>query len=392
MAGNPGWSFTEVLPCFRRLEDDRDFRDEWHGQHGPVPIRRASSESLNDTQRRFLEACQAAGHPFIADHNAPGAVGAGPWPTNTVAGIRQSAALTYLLPARARPNLTIQCNAMVNRVIFEGRRAVGLQLASPRETIRAERVILASGAYGSPAILLRSGLGPAEALRALDIPVLEDRPGVGRNLSDHPLVGVRLAASSPAEAGPSFQVALTCKSAPARPGHDLQVFASSRMSGDGATMFYLFASLLKPLSRGWLGLRSADPSVAPCIDPGYFSQPADLPRMILAVRLARRLAQLPPLSHLVLDEVFPGASIGDTDVDLATVIRAGVESYHHPVGTCRMGPVHETTAVVDQYGAVHSVDGLWVIDASIMPTIPAGNTHLPTLMVAERCAAWLVDS
>jgi choline dehydrogenase len=390
-AGNPGWSFAEVLPFFRRLENDADCRDEWHGQGGPLPIRRAPAEELTPFQRTFAETCRAAGFAYLADHNAPGLSGVGPLPKNESGGLRQSAALTYLLPARARPNLTIRSGALVNRVVFAGRRAVGIELAAPRETIRATRMILASGAYGSPAILLRSGIGPAEELRPLGIPVVAQLPGVGRNLSEHPFVAVNFAAGARAEVLPWFQVLLTCRSAAALSGHDLQIFPSGPVANPPGNFFGIFTSLVKPLSRGRLWLDSADPCAAPRIDPGYFGHPADLPRMVEVVRLARHLARTPPLSDLVLHELFPGPGVSDTDTDLATAIRAGVETYHHPVGTCRMGPDSDATAVVDSRGRVHDVEGLSVIDASIMPTIPAANTHVPTLMVAERCAAWLTE-
>jgi choline dehydrogenase len=390
-SGGPDWSFAAVLPFFRRLEDDADCRDDRHGQGGPLPIRRARPEELTLLQRAFQGACRAAGYQFVADHNAPGVAGVGPWPRNDLGGIRQSAALAYLLPARARPNLTVRGGAAVDRVIFDGRRAVGFRLAGSGETIRGARVILAAGAYGSPAILLRSGLGPAEDLQTLGIPVLEHLPGVGQNLIDHPLLAVEFASRESAEQHPWFQVLLTCGSSATVPGYDLHIFAAGPSARPEGTLFALLTSLVKPLSRGRLRLRSADPCAAPEIDPGYFSHPADLPRMAEAVRLARRLACTRPLAELVRHELFPGPGVADTDADLAAAIRERVETYHHPVGTCRMGPAGDASAVVDRRGRVHGVAGLWVIDASIMPTIPAANTHVPTLMVAERCAAWLAE-
>lgn len=390
-AGNPGWSYADVLPFFRRLECDADCRDEWHGQDGPLPIRRPPAEELTPFQRAFLQAGQAAGYPLVADHNAPRVSGVGPLPKNTIAGLRQSAALTYLLPARARPNLTIRSGVLVDRVAFAGRRAVGIELATPRETVRAARVVLAAGAYGSPAIMLRSGIGPAEELRLLGIPVVAHLPGVGRNLSEHPLFGMSYTVREQPEAETWFQVMLTCRSSTATTGFDTQIFPSGPVIEPGGTTFRIFTSLVKPLSHGRLWLNSADPCVAPRIDLGYFSHPADLPRMIEGVRIARQLARTPPLADLIIHECSPGPGRGDTDAALTAAIRAEVETYHHPVGTCRMGPVDDATAVVDPQGRVHGIAGLWVIDASIMPTIPAANTHVPTLMLAERCAAWLIE-
>jgi choline dehydrogenase len=388
-AGNPGWSYAEVLPFFRHLETDADCRESWHGQHGPLPIRRTPAADLAEFQRAFVQACRAAGYPESADHNATGASGIGPLPKNEVDGVRQSAALTYLLPARTRPNLTIRSSVLVDRILFAGCRAVGVELAASRETIEAAQVILAAGAYGSPAILLRSGIGPADDLLPLGIPVVAELPGVGRNLAEHPFVAINFGAGTRAEQLPWFQVLLTCRSSAAGAGHDLQVFPAGPVAHPDGSFFGFFTALVKPLSRGRLRLRSADPGTAPEIDLGYFSHPADLPRLIEAVRIAHRLAQTPPLAGMVGAELTPELAIGRSDAELAAGIRARVETYHHPVGTCRMGPASDEAAVVDQRGRVHGVAGLSVIDASIMPTIPAANTHLPTLLVAERCAAWL---
>ncbi len=390
--GNRGWAFDDVLPFFRRLESDRDFHDESHGSDGPLPIRRYPPDELSPLQSAFLEACAAAGYQRVDDHNAPNATGAGPTPMNTIDGIRQSTALTYLAQARRRPNLTIRSGVLVDRVVLEGKRAVGIRLAKPAEVLHAGRVILSAGTYGSPAILMRSGIGPADHLRSFKIQVVQDSPGVGRNLIDHPLVGLAYAAPNPKRANvPAFQTLLTLKSSDALPGHDLQVVPVSIFPGRGSGQFSLLVSVVKPRSRGHLRIRSADPDTAPLINLDYFSHPDDMPRMIDVLRVARRLAQTPPMSKLVMQELYPGAAVS-SDRAVEEAIRAGVGTYHHPVGTCRMGPSTETEAVVDAQGNVHGVEGLSVIDASIMPTIPAANTNLPTIMIAERCAAWLTQS
>lgn len=396
--GNPGWSFAEVLPFFRRLESDADLDNEWHGRNGPLPIRRYSAQELIPVQRAFLEACSMVGYSRVGDHNAPGTCGAGPTPMNTLRGVRQSTALTYLAQARHRPNLTIRSGALVERVLFEERRAVGIHLADPIETLYADHIILASGSYGSPAILMRSGLGPADHLKALGIPVLEDLSGVGQNLADHPLLGLGFAAPRPNYPTnvPFFQTLLTLKSSAAVSSHDLQIVPSAVFPTDprdvpSGGQFTLFVSVIQPSSRGRLWLRSADPSTAPCIDLGYFTHPDDMPRMIGAVHIARQLARTSPLSNLVVQELYPGPHIPDAPADLEGAIRAEVETYHHPVGTCAMGPATHAEAVVDHRGNVHGVKGLSVIDASIMPTIPAANTNLPTIMVAERCTVWLME-
>ena len=395
--GNPGWSFADVLPFFRRLERDMDFATAWHGQDGPFPIRRYAPEERTPLHAAVLDAAPEAGFARIDDLNAPDAMGAGPLPVNVVDGIRRSAALSYLGPARTRPNLTIRSDVLVDRILFEGTRAVGVQLADPAEAILAGHVVVAAGAYGSPALLMRSGIGPADDLGALGIPVRADLPGVGRNLSDHPLLNLQFAAPAIAPSSiPFFQTAITLKSSPDIAAYDLHIYPMSTFpwaveeSPTGAACT-LFVSLLKPASRGRVRLRSASPDAPPRIDLGYFTHPDDMPRMIAAVRAARRLAHTAPLSAVALADIHPAPGTPDDPEALEAFVWSRVETYHHPVGTCGMGPAVDPMAVVDARGRVHGTDGLSVIDASIMPTVPAANTNVPTIMVAERCAAWLTE-
>ena len=364
---------------------------------GPLPIGRARFEELAPVHRAFLEACREAGYPGVADHNAPGAVGAGPLPLNALGGVRQSTALTYLAPARGRPNLEVRGGAMVDRVRLVGNRAVGVRLAGYGEEISGGAVILAGGTYGSPAILMRSGIGPAEHLRTIGVAVRGDLDGVGRSLRDHPLLGLRFAAVPPVPQAPFTQAALTLKSSPENPSQDIQILPSSVLATDAEkspTMahFMVSASVVKPLSPGRLTLRSADPSDAPLIDPGYFTDPADMPRMIDAVRKARQLSRTVPLSRLSAGELYPGRETTDSDSDLRAAILAKGETYHHAVGTYRMGFAGDHRAVVDSKGKVHGTDRLYVVDASVFPIIPAANTHVPVIMAAERCAAWLAET
>jgi choline dehydrogenase len=401
LLGNPGWSFADVLPYFRRVEIDLDFDTPWHGKRGLLPIRRYPSAELMPVQRAFLEACVTAGYAWVNDHNAPGAVGAGPWPMNVVEGIRQSAALTYLASARGRPNLTIRSGVLVDCVLFDGSTAMGVRLAALNETIPARHIVLAAGTYSSPAILMRSGIGPAAHLQEMGIDVVLDRPGVGQHLSDHPAFALQFAAVAPAPSGsvPFIQTLLTLQSQSTakRHGHDLHLIPGSVLVPDpwqsptGAT-FTLVVALIKPHSLGRLHLPSSDPAAVPVIDMGYFTDPYDIPRLIEGVRKARRIARTPPLNAWVRDELVPGNTIVDDGEDLKTAIVAGIASYHHPTGTCHMGPVTDEMAVVDAQGRVHGVERLWTIDASIMPTIPDANTNLPTMMVAERCVDWLRDA
>jgi choline dehydrogenase len=397
--GNPGWTFAEVLPFFRRLETDVDFTDDWHGADGPMPIRRHPPDELNPIQGAFIDAAVSVGHPYVADHNRQGAVGVGPTPRNARDGVRMSTALTYLAGARGRVNLTIRSRAAVDRVEFRDGRAIGVRLANG-EVLEAGLVVLAAGAYASPMILARSGIGPARLLRELGIDVIADLAGVGENLIDHPIVAVDLP-TQPGFAGPRFQAIATLRSALAKPeaAPDLHVFAAGpfdvdkNMSPSGA-VFGLIAGVMSPRSQGWLRLRSADPSDPPRIDVAHLRRPDDLARIVEATVAARRISRIEPLAEFVAGrELAPGPDVPDSDLDsIGASIKARVSSYHHPVGTCRMGPDTNGGAVVDAHGRVHGTDRLHVADASIMPTIPSANTNLPTIMVAERIAELLRET
>jgi choline dehydrogenase len=220
---------------------------------------------------------------------------------------------------------------------------------------------------------------------------------VGQTLTDHSLFGLHFAAAPAAlvEDPPIFQTVITLKSSLAVDGYDLHILPCSAYpvepeQSPTGTVYLLLVSVTKPLSRGWLRLRSADPAEAPVIDPGYFTHPNDMPRMIEVLRAARQLSRTPPLSDWTVQELYPGPQVTDS-ADLEAAVLARLDTYHHPVGTCRMGPAKDAMAVVDARGNVHGVEDLSVIDASIMPTIPGANTNLPTIMLAERCAARLVE-
>jgi choline dehydrogenase len=394
--GNPGWSFEEVLPFFCRLEADADFGDQWHGRDGPLPIRRHPRTELNPVQAAFIDAACTCGLPYVADHNRPGVMGAGPLPRNVRNGVRMSTALTYLAGARGRPNLTVRGSAIADRVEVRRGAATGVRLAGG-EIVPADRVVLAAGAYASPAILQRSGIGPSAQLRSLGIGMAADLPGVGENLTDHPLVAVDLPTRR-GTAGPRFQTMATVRSqlAPAGGAPDLHLFAAgpfdaSRDAGSADAVFGLVTGLVLPYSRGWVRLRSADPADPPRIDVAHLRHPDDMRRMIEATLLARAISRTAPLVDLVDGaELTPGPLVGDDDTDaIAASIASRVDTYHHPVGTCSMGRDPGTGAVVDARGRVHGIEHLYVADASIMPTIPSANTNLPTIMIAERIASWL---
>jgi choline dehydrogenase len=365
-AGNDGWSFSDVLPAFRRLEHDLDFPAcDWHGDCGPIPIRRATADEMAPVQSAFVDACLATGHAQLRDHNAPSAVGAGPLPLNQLDGVRQSTALTYLPAARARRNVTLRPRSTVDRLLVRGGRAIGVRLTDGT-TLHADSVVLCAGSFGSAAVLLRSGVGPADELRPQGIDVVVDVPGVGANLHDHPLLRFEFTTDS-APAVPIRQTLLTARSDPALPAPDVQIFPSGP---DGATLTLLVA-LLTPQSRGRLTLTSADPAAPPRIDPGHLSDPNDLPPIATGVQFARDIAAVMS-THLT--------SVSDPGEPITNQVSA----YHHPVGTCRMGT--DPLAVVDHHGRVHGLERVRVVDASIFPTIPTANTNIPTLMAAEHLA------
>lgn len=396
-AGNPGWAFDELLPLFCGVEADVDFPDEWHGSDGPIPVSRIRPEDLEEYPRAFVTAAIACGHPAVEDHNRPGALGVGALPRNVRHGVRMSTALTHLAPARGRRNLQIRSDTMVDRLELAGERARGVRTQNG-DVVEADTVILAAGTYGSPAILLRSGLGPAAQLRELDIPITADLPGVGANLIDHPLVALDLPAA-PGRRGPALPVLLTMRSTLAtRSGPpDLHLFVAGPFdvpSEPSGAVLGIVTGLLSPRSHGTVRLRSADPDDPPVIDPGYLRHPDDVTRMVEATLAARQISRTSPLADLITGpEIAPGAAIGDDDLGaLAESICSRVSPYHHPVGTCAMGPDPTGGAVVDARGAVHGIKQVFVADASVIPTIPSANTNLPTIVVAERMARWLGTS
>jgi choline dehydrogenase len=392
--GNEGWSFTDVLPSFCRLETDHEFHEEWHGTEGPLPIRRATLETLQPHQQAAIEAAQQFGHPFVDDHNRPGACGIGVTPRNAVDGVRVSTALAYLDAAtRGRANLTIAGDAAVDRVVIVGGRARGVALTSG-EVLEAGTVVLSAGAYGSPSILLRSGVGPPGDLAALGIDTVADLAGVGANLIDHPAVSVDVpvAAGAPDD---WFRIALTWRSERAGTDpYDMHIVPAGPIivGPEGSPtggLFFCFVGCMRPRSRGTVSLRSRDPNAAPKIATGNLSHADDMARMIEGIRHARRLFDTKPLRDVVLGaELKPGAD-ARADDELEQWLRANIGVYHHGAGTCAMGTDPADGAVVDRHGRVHGLDGLVVADASIMPNIPAANTNLPTIMIAEHIAAWL---
>ena len=395
-AGNNGWAFADVLPYFIKLESDAEHGHEpWHGTAGPIPIRRYAEHELTDVSQACWEAYAGIGCQPVPDANAPGVTGVFALPMNRRDGERVSTALAYLPLHLSRPHLTITCGVEVDAVTLAGSRVTGVRAADGTQFL-AGHVVVCCGSYATPALLMRSGIGPADHVREMGIPVAADLPGVGANLADHPAVSVDYAYDRAVGDEPIFQIAATFRSSRCRSAEppDLQGLGGGPIPGAQGEpgVFFVSAALLKPRSRGTVRLTSADPSAPPRIDLGYFRERDDLDRLSEGlVRLrdaAGRAAAVAAVSAGV--ELSPGPDVSSGDrAGLEDWIRRHAWTYHHPVGTCAMGTDPGTGAVVGSDGAVHGMDGLYVADASVMPEIPSANTHIPTIMVAERIVSLL---
>lgn len=380
--GNDGWGFDEVLPYFKRLESDLDYSDRlWHGDRGPIPSTRYLDLEHTDVLAAALRALEAAGFPIIEDHNQPGAVGAGRMPMSTRDGIRVTTASAYLPLGETPANLTIRPDGQVAEVVFDGIRARGVRLLDG-SIIQAAWVVLCAGTYSSPPILMRSGIGPAGHLSSLGIPVRVDLPGVGANLADHPALTVDAGYRGPVREAPILHCIATFHSdgRSREETPDLMLWLSDpSLSAEGAPLFEVEVVLLRPRSRGIVRLRSADPVSPPRIMLPDLSDPTDAKRVAEAYRRALEVVNRPELRELCSDPPSPelAGEVRDT-------ARANAYSLPHVVGTCSMGRRPEDGAVVDQLGRVYGTERLSVVDASIMPDVPSGFTHIPTIMVAER--------
>jgi choline dehydrogenase-like flavoprotein len=379
--GNPGWGFEDVLPYFTRLESDADFGDQpWHGDRGPLPIGRYLDVELTEVAAAGLEALKAVGFPAVEDHNRPGAVGAGRMPMSSRDGIRVTTADAYLPLGDTPPNLTIRPDAQVADVVFAHTRARGVRLLDGA-VIEAGWVVLCAGAYGTPPILLRSGIGPAEHLRSVGIGVRLDLPGVGANLADHGGVDIDCGHRGPSRDAPILHLAATFHSAATSSDEapDLMLWLSDPR-GD-PPIFELDVVLLRPRSRGAVRLRSADPTEPPLIELPNLRDPFDVERLVEGYRRGLEVARQPELRRLCAAPPSPDTRAAD---ELPNMIRANGYTFPHVVGTCSMGPRADDGAVVDASGRVHGTERLSVVDASIVPNGPSGFTHIPTVMIAER--------
>ena len=415
--GNPGWGFDDVLPYFKRSEHNTRGPDAWHGSGGPLQVQ--DLLQANRCSSLFIQAGQQAGHDLNPDFNGASQEGVGPFQVTHRNGERCSAAKGYLTPALSRPNLQVITGAQATQILFEGKRATGVEYLQHgtrhRVQARAE-VLLSAGALQSPQLLMLSGVGPGAHLQAMGIPVLQDLPGVGQALHDHvdvvqvvdapkatdlfglSLIGLRNAISGMLEWRRHRSGTLTTnfaeaggfiRSSPAQAAPDLQLhFVIGKLANHGRNTVFghgysCHVCLLNPESRGSLKLASADPLAAPLIDPAFLSAPSDLDRMVKGVKRMRQILSQPALVGLGGQESAMSAS-ARSDEQIADFVRQHADTIYHPVGSCRMGP--GAMDVVDAKLQVRGLQGLRVVDASIMPRIVAGNTNAPTIMIAEKAS------
>jgi choline dehydrogenase-like flavoprotein len=421
--GCEGWGWDGVLPFFRKAENQERGADDFHGAGGPLRVSNPVRSPLGDA---MVQAAIEAGIAENPDFNGARQEGAGYYQTTTGNRARWSAAKAYLKPARRRPNLTVATNAHATRVLIEEGRAVGVEYKTPQGLLTARcrgEIVVSGGVYGSPQLLQLSGLGPAALLQEHGIPVIRDMPGVGAHLHDHfntylvwrcsQKVTVNdLAMSGMKKLKAGVQYALTrsghlsnagiyagafVKSDPRLEHPDLQI----NMFGWSAlerlrtgirphpfSAFTLSPVHLRPEGRGWVRIKSPDPTEPPAIQFNFLASEYDFRALIYGSRLARRIAAQPALRPYVIEEVIPGPACQSDEAFVAEIRVRGVSNLH-PVGTCRMG--REIDAVVDPRLRVHGVERLRVADASIMPQVPGGNTNAPSIMIGEKCAAMILE-
>ena len=422
--GNPGWGWNDVLPYFKRSE--RHFRgeSELHGGSGELSV--SPLHEPHPASAAFVQAARNAGIPANDDFNGITQEGVGYLQFMIRDGVRASTSAAFLRPALGRPNLKLEINALAERILFEGARATGIQYSVGGQTrsARAGELIVCGGAINSPQLLLLSGVGPADALQRLGIQVRQNLPGVGQNLHDHvyahclarvePSFSLNRMISSNLRMIPDVlrylatrrglltsaaaQVGLFVRTRPDFSTPDLQVqmrpFSMIGKAGmyvaDTAPAITASCGLLRPQSRGALSLSSADPRERPRMVANYLTDERDLPTLLAGLRLIRGIFHTPPFADHFRGEELPGDQ-RVSEADLVAYLRANAQSMYHPVGTCKMGSDQDPAAVVDARLRVRGIAGLRVVDASVMPTIPSGNTNAPTIMIGEKASDLIRD-
>ena len=402
--GNDQWAYTSVLPYFRKLETDRDFGgDDFHGNEGPIPVRRFREAEWLPYSSAFRRACVDLGFSDEPDQNHPDYyAGVAPRPLNNIDGVRMSTALTYLNLARHRLNVTVRGGVVVRRVLFQGNRAVGVEAESGGEvfTVEGSQVILSGGAIASPQILMLSGVGPGDHLRQVGIAPFHELPGVGQNLRDHPAAFIlfRGIGDGPPDTAPSIQVGLrfSAEGSPTRADFQLSPIlmtsehrpASVQIESDDFH-FGFSVALQNAVSAGELRLASTDPHQQPALNYDYLSDPYDRQRMRAALRTALRVAEHGEFANIIAQRLNPTDQDLASDDALDNWMLRNAYTQHHSSGTCKMGVASDPMAVVDQYCHVYGLENLRVVDASVMPDVIRANTNATTIMIAERVADWI---
>ncbi|WAC48224.1 GMC family oxidoreductase N-terminal domain-containing protein [Asticcacaulis sp. SL142] len=392
--GLPNWSHAEALPFYKRMERTSHGDDALHGRDGPWPIHQLGWEEISDMQRVFVQSAEVAGYKRVSDFNGADPFGAGPYPMNTRIGDRLNTGMTFLSRGvRARKNLTIKSETLVDKVEFDKGKAVAVRLATG-ERVTADKIVLAGGAFGSATILLRSGVGPAKDLKALKIPVVADLP-VGTRLQDHPFFYATYAAY-PEKLGlpsPPIGAILWAKSSLALP-EDLDIHVTAVHFGDPAMsptggIFVLGVANTRPQARGYVKLRDTNPNSAPLIALNLLGEAEDRTRIMDGIDIVRKVVTNGPLSEIIASELLPGPSVQDRTA-LEKVLPVGLASYGHPTSTAPMGGDKDPHAVLDWQGRVRGVKNLWVADASIFPDVPSVATNPTVIMAAERISDWIL--
>ena len=395
--GNDEWSYQKTLPYFRRLENDADIRDDFHGSDGPIPVWRHPKETWLPLQAAFYRACRDAGFPDDPDMNHPEATGVGAVPLNNPGGVRMSTAITYLDACRHRLNLTIRANVLARRIVFEDKRATGVEVDSEGETfvVEGEEIIVSAGAIASPHLLLLSGVGAPEQLRPLGIEPIHDLPGVGQSMKNHPSVSI-VFRSQPdhhlASDAPRNQVGLRFTAEGSSARNDIQVQpTTSYPESREALNIRVGCRLEYPYSEGVLTLASADVSVQPDLDFRFLTDPRDTARFRDAVRRTVRIFEHPAFADLLEERLSPTDEDLTDNVSLDAWLEQNAGIAGHTSVTCKMGLATDPTAVVDQYCTVHGLKNLRVVDASVMPDIVRANTNATIIMMAERAADFIKE-
>ncbi len=413
--GNNEWSYDKVLPYFRKSEHDLDIRDDFHGADGPMPVRRRQSGPWPDIQKAFHAACLQAGFGATEDTNGPNPSGVGVSPSNNLDGMRMSAAITHLGPMRHRLNLTVRGGVFVRKILFKDLKAVGVEAESGGEVfnIEADRVVLSAGAIKSPHLLMLSGIGPKDQLQSFGIPMIYELPGVGQSLWNHLSAhvtfkvkdNITLAADPDAvhfrvhytSQGSSNINDMVLRTSTVVDEREERVpgVRSKYLTGDVPPdrAARISCTLGLPDGSGYVELASADPSVQPSFNYRYLQHPNDMRRVREGIRMAVKLMESDAYKDVADHRIYPTDDVLAADDALDLWIRQTVGTARHVSGTCKMGPASDPMAVVDQYCRVKGVQGLWVVDASVMPRIPrSGGAHATVVMIGERVVDWIAPS